>query len=195
MYLITYLLIFCWPHFGFPVTYVSSIYPRVTVRTGEQGKGNARIGVHSQVKTKVLLLFKKIIQDVLSYKVGVKGVVYHLCPAKLYEKGENIHVSRKEEPKHWEVCKLTLFLIFPLLLTHNVAAVWLKTCFTLLQQAAVLRKPRVGFYLDPHFLPTLITVDLLNNTETRRKVLKKARRMILGGPRKRKERRKKEKKI
>lgn len=192
MYLITYLLIFCWPHFGFPVTYVSSIYPRVTVRTGEQGKGNARIGVHSQVKTKVLLLFKKIIQDVLSYKVGVKGVVYHLCSAKLYEKGENIHVSRKEEPKHWGL--QTDFV------PHFSSLINTQCCSCLIKDmlhtaAAVLRKPRVGFYLDPHFLPTLITVDLLNNTETRRKVLKKARRMILGGPRKRKERRKKEKKI
>lgn len=38
---------------------------------------------HSQVKAKVLLLLKKVVQDVLSNKVWVQGVVYHLRSAKL----------------------------------------------------------------------------------------------------------------
>lgn len=38
---------------------------------------------HSQVEAKVLLLLKKVVQDVLSNKVWVQGVVYHLRSAKL----------------------------------------------------------------------------------------------------------------
>lgn len=38
---------------------------------------------HSQVEAKILLLLKKIVQDVLSNKVWVQGVVYHLRSAEL----------------------------------------------------------------------------------------------------------------
>lgn len=52
------------------------------------------IGNHSQVKAQVLLLLKKVVQDVLSNKVWVQGVVYHLCSAKLHRRKERQRLIR-----------------------------------------------------------------------------------------------------
>lgn len=38
---------------------------------------------HSQVKTQILPLLKEVVQDEFADKVGVEGVVYDFCPAKL----------------------------------------------------------------------------------------------------------------
>lgn len=40
-------------------------------------------GINSQVKAKILLLLKEVVQDILPDEVGVQCVVNHFCPPKL----------------------------------------------------------------------------------------------------------------
>jgi len=49
-------------------------------------------GNNSHVKAKILFLLKEIVQDVLSHKVWVQGVVNDFSSPKLHKKRENIYM-------------------------------------------------------------------------------------------------------
>lgn len=53
-------------------------------------------GNNSHVKAQILLLLEEIVQDVLSHKVWVQGVVNDFSSPKLHKKRENICMGMKK---------------------------------------------------------------------------------------------------